>query len=168
MLQLEPPDTHYLNAASGWLELGNPAEAEAELNNLSAAALAHPDVLEMRWMLHAQRGRWEQCLHTAEKLMEVDPSRPTGWLNHAYALRRIPGGSVKEAREALLPAYQRFPSESIIPFNLACYSCQLGDMEAARMWLRRAIASGGSEAIKKMARADEDLQPLWSELDSME
>src|SRR6185436_7555694 len=30
-MNLEPPDTHYLRAACGWLELGNPAEAGEEI-----------------------------------------------------------------------------------------------------------------------------------------
>ena len=49
MQKLEPPDTHCFSAAIGWLELGNLAEAKAELAQISPAQQEHPDVLEARW-----------------------------------------------------------------------------------------------------------------------
>src|ERR1043166_9428290 len=55
MTRLEPPDTHHLSAAVGWLELGNPAEAGEEIARISPAALEHPDVLEVRWQICANR-----------------------------------------------------------------------------------------------------------------
>ena len=51
MQKLEPPDTYYLSAAVGWLELGNPGEARAELVQISSRQQEHPDVLEVRWAL---------------------------------------------------------------------------------------------------------------------
>ena len=49
MQKLEPPETHHVSAAIGWLGLGNVAEAKAELRQLYAAWQNHPDVLEIRW-----------------------------------------------------------------------------------------------------------------------
>ena len=57
MHNLEPPDTHYFMAAVGWMELGNLAEAKAELARVSVAQQEHPDVLELRWSLAAQEER---------------------------------------------------------------------------------------------------------------
>ena len=88
----------------------------------------------------------------------------SGWLHQAYALRRVPDGGVQRAWDALLPAAARFPKEAIIPFNLACYACQTGKLDAARDWLRRAVAISDKEAIKAMALGDSDLEPLWEEL----
>jgi Flp pilus assembly protein TadD len=161
---LLPPDIHYLRAASGWFDLGNISEAEAEMANLSDGARGHPDALEMRWLLDARKDDWTGALETAERIVQLAPERSSGWLHRAYALRRAPGGSVARAREALLEASDKFPSESVIPYNLACYACQLGNLDEARKWLRKARSSGGKEAIRQMAVEDKDLEPLWPEI----
>jgi hypothetical protein len=64
----------------------------------------------------------------------------------------------------LLPAAKKFPDESVIPYNLSCYACQLNQLDIARHWLERAVIAGKKEYIKKMALADDDLKPLWAEI----
>src|ERR1041385_5787113 len=114
------PDAHYWSAAIGWLELGNLAEARAELENIRPAARNHPNVLEVRWLICAEQQRWEEALEVARNLLTVAPKRSSGWLHQAYALRRVPQGSLQQAWDALLPAYEKFPKESTIAYNLAC------------------------------------------------
>src|SRR5262245_42334824 len=75
MKPLEPPDTHYLSAAIGWLELGNVAEAEADLNRVSAGHQCHPDVLEVRWIILAQGKRWDSALEIARALLDRKSTR---------------------------------------------------------------------------------------------
>jgi len=164
MHKLEPPDTHYLVAAIGWLELGNAAEAKAELAQLSPAQQEHPDVLEVRWSVAAEQKAWEEALQAAQALLRHAPKRSSGWLHQAYALRRVSGGSIQKAWAALLPAFEKFPRELTIPFNLACYACQMGQLDAAQDWLQRAVAIGGKEKVKAMALADADLEPLWDRI----
>ena len=164
MHKLEPPDTHCFLAAVGWLELGNLAEARAELTQVSAAQQEHPDVLELRWSIAAAEKRWEEALQVAQTLLRRAPKRSSGWLHQAYALRRVPNGSIQKAWEALLPAFDKFPKEPTIPFNLSCYACQLRQLEVARDWLKRAMAVGGKEKIRRMALRDPDLEPLWEEI----
>ena len=164
MQKLEPPDTHYFFAAIGWMELGNLAEARAELAHISPARQEHPDVLEARWSIAAGQACWEEALEVARALLRRAPERSSGWLNQAYALRRAPGGGVQRAWEALLPAFDKFPKEPTIPFNLSCYACQMRQPDKARDWLRRAVAIGGKEKVKQMALQDSDLEPLWDEI----
>ena len=164
MNKLEPPDTHCFLAAVGWIELGNLAEARAELAQVSAAQQAQPDVLELRWSIAAAENRWEEALQVAETLVRRAPRRSSGWLYQAYALRRVPNGSIQKAWEALLPAFDKFPKEPTVPFNLSCYACQLQQLDVARDWLHRAVAVGGKEKIKQMALEDADLEPLWAEI----
>ncbi len=164
MEPLQPPQSHYLSAAVGWLELGRPGEARAELEALPAEYQKHPDVLEARWLLEAGEQRWEQALAAARALIEAAPQRPSGWLHQAYALRRAPAGGLQAAWDALRPSAERFPKEPIIPFNLACYACQMGQLEIAREWLRRAFAIGDKDHLRRLALADADLEPLWEEL----
>jgi tetratricopeptide (TPR) repeat protein len=161
---LEPPETHYLSGALGWLGLGNVAEAKAELGRIAPARQNHPDVLEVRWQICAEEKRWEDGLQVARALIHAAPERVTGWLHQAYALRRTARGGLQQAWDVLLPAFDKFAEEPIVSYNLACYACQLGQLESARSWLRRAVAVGGKDAIRRMALADADLQPLWEEI----
>jgi Flp pilus assembly protein TadD len=164
MQKLEPPETHHVSAAMGWLGLGNVAEAKAELARLSDAWQNHPDVLEIRWEILASEEKWQEALQIARALVHGAPERSSGWLHQAYALRRIPDGSVKQAWKALLPAFDMFPKEPTICYNLSCYACQLNLLDAARVWLKRAVVIGGKDQIKRMARVDLDLEPLWAEI----
>ena len=164
MQKHEPPDTHYFFAAVGRLELGDLSEAKAELAQISPAQQEHPDVLEVRWLVSAQQKHWDEGLQIAQALLRRAPKRSSGWLHQAYALRRIADGGIQKAWEALLPAYDKFPKEPTIPFNLACYACQMRQLDTAREWLQRAIAIGGKEKIQRMALKDSDLEPLWDEI----
>jgi len=164
MQPLSPPDTHFLSAAAGWYELGNITEAKAELERISPALREHPDVLELRWLVHAQEKNWEQGLAVAEKLVEIAPERSSGWLHRAYALRRVQRGGLQTAWDALLPAFEKFPKEPTIPYNLSCYACRMGRLDEARGWLQRAVKIAGKEKIKFMALNDDDLEPLWEEI----
>ena len=151
-------------AAVGWLELGNPAEARAELAHIRPAQQEHPDVLEVHWLVSAEQRKWDEGLRVAQSLLRRAPERSSGWLHQAYAMRRVPEGGLQKAWEALLPAVHKFPKESTIPFNLSCYACQLQQLDAARDWLKRAVAVAGKKKIKAMALGDTDLQPLWDEI----
>lgn len=164
MKRLEVTDARTLQAAQGWLELGLPAEARAELDAISPAQRQHPAVLDTRWMICAALKNWDAAVTVAEDLITQSPEDANGWLHRAYALRRASDGGLAKAQEALLPAADKFPDESVIPYNLSCYACQLQQLEAARAWLQRALQVGKKAEIKTMALADEDLQPLWDEI----
>lgn len=147
-------------AAVGWLELGNRREAAAELRQIRPEFARHPDVLEVWYAIQAEEKDWPAALVTAQSLVECEPDRASGWLHQAYALRRVPKGGLQSAWEALLPAYHKFPDEPTIPYNLACYACQLGQLDEAWRWIERAAVAGGKKRIKQMAMADADLEPL--------
>lgn len=164
MLKLEPPDTFSLSAALGWLELGNAGEALSELKGISTGNQSHPAVLEVRWAVYAEMKRWDLALESANELVRVLPGKVGGWLHRAYALRRAPGGGLAQAWDALLPAAEKFPKQSLVAFNLACYACQLQRLDEARLWLQRAAKIGGKAEVRKMALADSDLEPLWPEI----
>ena len=167
MQPLEAPDNHVVSAAIGWLGLGNVEEARAELASISPSQRNHPDVLEVRWLICAEQSKWDEALQIARALMASAPERSSGWLHQAYALRRVPEGGVKQAWHALLPAFDKFPKEAVISYNLSCYACQMKQLEAARVWFKRASFLGGKEKFKRMALEDPDLEPLWEELRAM-
>jgi Flp pilus assembly protein TadD len=164
MRPLPPPDSHHLSAAHGWLGLGCPEDSRQELARIAPENQFHPDVLETRWMIATHERDWPAALTMADQEVELYPDDVSGWLHRAYAVRRIPDGGLLLARAALMPAAEQFPSEPIVAYNLACYDCQLGQLDDARAWLDRAIRIGDPDEIRKLALADEDLKPLWPEL----
>ena len=106
MHKLEPPDTHCFLGAVGWLELGNLAEARAELAQVSAAQQEHPDVLEVfRDLCSALDLKTDQPSALRRNLLvsgadlnpligeefefqgvqfaAVEECRPCRWMNHA-------------------------------------------------------------------------------------
>jgi tetratricopeptide (TPR) repeat protein len=162
MKQLEPPDSHHLSAAEGWLELGNAGEADIEIEKISPELRTHPHVLDIRWNIAATRKRWPDCIEAAEAMMQIAPDRLMGWIHRSYALHELK--RTREAFELLRPAADLFPKEWLTSYNLACYSCQLGKPEEALAWLAKAVVLGDAEHIREMALADPDLHPLKTDL----
>jgi tetratricopeptide (TPR) repeat protein len=158
---LSPPDLFYLQGAQGWLELGNPAEAEAELNRLRPDLLEVPAVLDVRWELLVALNRWEESLEVASKLMLVAPEVPSGWVHRSFALHELK--RTVEARDNLLRVVDKFPNDTIMRYNLACYECQLGRLDQARAWFQKACEVGVPEKLRAMAMDDPDLEPLRKE-----
>jgi tetratricopeptide (TPR) repeat protein len=161
METLEPPHSHFLSAAEGWLGLGDVAEARAELARIAEPLQEHPAVLDVRWAIFAQEKDWAGALKLARRLVKLFPGNPSGWLHQAYAMRRVPEGGLQAAWKFLLPAMEKFPEVAIIPYNLSCYACQLGQSDRAVELLSRALATGDRNEIKKIAMEDEDLKSLW-------
>lgn len=162
--RIEPPDLFHLEAVTGWLGLNCAADARLELAKISAANRNHPDTLETHWLICAPEKNWAEALTVAEQELQFAPAEASGWLHRAYALRRVKDGGLWPAWNALFPAAEKFPDEPVIPYNLACYACQLQKMDTAREWLQRAMNIGKKEAIRKMALADDDLQAMWNDI----
>ena len=57
---IPPPDSMHLSSATGWMQLGNTAEALADLEKISEANRAHFEVLHLEWHIHAQNKDWER------------------------------------------------------------------------------------------------------------
>jgi hypothetical protein len=157
-----PPDVFYVNAAVGWLELGNPKEALVELKAVSSGIALHPDVLEVRWQALARLESWEPTLPIAQSICQLAPDRPQGWLHQAVSLYRLK--RTEEAWQLLLPMADKFPKDWVIPYDLACYACQLGKVDEGRLWLKKAFRLGDSKDVRNIALADPDLEVLWPEL----
>lgn len=162
--EIEPPDIHFLRAAEGWMELGLPREAEAELSYLSAEAARHPQSLNTRWAVHAELGAWKLAYVAAEELIACAREDVAGWVHRAFSARRMEGGGLQAAWDALRPAAELFPDEPLVPYNLACYACQLGRLDAARHWIEVARLAAakrkGDAVLKQMALADSDLTSI--------
>jgi tetratricopeptide (TPR) repeat protein len=166
---LEPPDSTYLEAAEGWLDLGNHIEANEELERIEAKNRAHPNVLQVRWRIYAKAENWEAGLDIATALTKLAPDWRCGWPQLARTLRKL--NRTGEARDLLISVWQKFDRNTTFPFYLACYSCQLGLLPEARKWLDLAFSNADSEEERKQVRLraldTPDLEPLWKNIENI-
>lgn len=157
MKRLPLPDQRHLDAAEGWLGLGDHLSANEELEQITPVFRAHPEVLAIRWLVYSKAGKWELAVEVARILSEILPDNSWGFIQYAYSLHELK--RTKEAWGVLIPVVDKFP-DHIIRYNLACYACQLGNVEEALAWLVKAIALAGKKEIREMALNDPDLEPL--------
>jgi tetratricopeptide (TPR) repeat protein len=154
------PDLHHLRAAQGWLELGDWQSANDELENIAAPMRGHPDVLKLRFAVYSAAKHWDIALAVAESLVTILPDDPHSWINRSFVLHELE--RTREAQMLLLPALKKFRDEWHVPYNLACYACQLGQIDMARRLLKRAFFVGDAKSVKLAALADPAFAPLWT------
>jgi tetratricopeptide (TPR) repeat protein len=159
---LSPQDQWHIEAANAWLMLDDPIDAHEELERITPPMRCHPDVLAMRYAAYGMAGKWEAAFEIARTLVELVPDDASSWLKQAESLRKMPSGGAKATLDSLLPVADRFPENVPIAYSLARYSCQSGDLKAARRWLMRAMDKGGDN-IKCVALDDKELEPLWKD-----
>lgn len=159
MKPLRPPDTFHLQAAQGWLELGNHKEAHGELERITPQFLEHPDVLRVRCRIFSAAKKWEAVRELSASLAKLMPNDPLGWLEGSEALHQL--NQTPKAREVLLQIVNKFPADAIIHYNLARYETRLWNLQPAGDHLSQAFKI--SEDLKLKAWEDPDLRPLWKE-----
>ncbi len=162
MSELPLEDQRHLDAAQGWLGLGNHVEAHLELEQISPENQADLDVTATRCNLYAAARNWTLAARTAHEFAQAFPDSPFGWIQEAYALHELK--LTQDAWNLLLGAVERFPQEYVIRYNLACYACQLGNLDQARSWLKKAVDIAGPAQIREMALDDPDLEPMRKEI----
>lgn len=158
------PWRHQVDAAVGWLMLGSPSEALGELKAVPAEVRRRSEVLDLYWEAFSAQKQWDAAFGVAMEQVSLYPDRLGGWIHRSYAARRKAGGGIPEAFALLLPAVTRFPEESLIRYNLACYAAQLERLDEAWTWFCKALAVGDGAELRNMALADQDLRPLWPKI----
>ena len=154
-------DERFLDAAEGWLGLNDPVSANEELDQISPASGAHPDVLLVRLQVCWAAKQWEACVQIGGAVVKASPRIPDGWIGRSFALHELK--RTQEAYDLLLPAKDKFPKNCTIPYNLACYAAQLNRLEEAANWFKKAMRMD-EPAVKHMAIDDPDLKPLLDSL----
>ena len=150
----------HLRAAIGFIELGMPEDAVFEIENLPPEDKNRRDVLELRLEIYREAKAWSLMEVVARELWKRHPEEPDYWTNLAWAVRRL--DSLVVARDILLVAVERFPSDAMTHFNLGCYACQLGDIGQAKTRVGKAIELDAK--FKLLALDDADLEALWKRL----
>jgi len=148
---------HQLNAAQGFLELGDSDSAWEELESIPAEDRAHQAVLWTRLEIYRTKQKWDEMVEIAKHLLETSPDVPQHWINLAWGQRR--GVDLQTAEKTLKEAVGRFPNEALIHYNLACYSCVSGRIEEGKAQLETALRHEPN--LKATALEDEDLVGVW-------
>ncbi len=165
MSRLEPPDTHFLSAAEGWLMLGDFQSAGQELDHVSPAQQSHPLVLDLRWQVHLKAKRFPDCLEVAKDLIHLAPDQPMAWAKYAQSFYYL--GRYQEAYEASRGSLEQFPQAFALHYDFACYACLLGHLDEAKAHLTQACALRDRESVKAMALEDKDLVALRPEIERL-
>ena len=160
-MKLELSDQRHLDAAEGWLELGDVEEATEELEQITPPMRAHPFVLRVRWGIYAKANKHEMAAEVARGMTVILPENSWGYIHYAFSLHILK--RTKEAWGVLVPVADKF-QDYLIRYNLACYCCRLGNLKEAMQWLEKAIDLAGKKDIRMMALDDPDLEPLWCQI----
>jgi predicted Zn-dependent protease len=158
-------DKRHLDAAEGWLGLGDWQSANDELEEIAPEMRAHPDVIKISYEVYSKAKKWEMASEVARGMTLILPENSWGFIHYAFSLHEMK--RTKEAQAVLLPVADKFPDEHLISYNLACYCCQLGQLKEAMRWLRRAIDLAGKKDIRLTALNDPDLEPLWNDISAI-
>ena len=162
MRNFSKADESHLQAAVGWLELGNWKEANEELENIEPAQRAHPDVLKIRVKIYVAAGKWNYVATLAESLTTMLPDSSFGPLHHAHAYKELKRQD--EAKRILAEAVERFPGDWRVNYALACAYGRFGERALALRYLEAAIDQAGQIDIRLIALEDPDLQSVWTDI----
>ena len=128
-------------------------EANDQLENIDPFSRAAPEILAVRIAVYYGLKKWELMREIAKRLAEFQPNDSQWTISLAYATRRP--DSIQAAKEILLNADSKFPKEPDVKYNLACYYCQLGEIEYAKRYLKQCFEIDST--LRLQALDDEDL-----------
>ena len=149
-----------ITAADGYVDLKMGSHAERELSLVPAELHTSIEYRRVECRVLMLHDNWQEAHSVAAGICDETPDDPGGWVILAYTARRAL--SIEKARELLIEAMPRFSDDGIFPYNLGCYECQLGNLDAAREYLTTAFSI--SPEYHRLALQDEDLEVLWREL----
>jgi tetratricopeptide (TPR) repeat protein len=147
---------------------GNP-EADAVNAKFPLNHLWHFADLPLGTQIYGKEsiGSGEDVVHAiiGVAISELAPKKPHGWCRRATALHRL--GRTAEAREVLLQAVDAAGEHYAIFYEIARYSCLIGRVPEARIWLAKALDAAKDAAaagrLKMVALEEPDLAAVWTE-----
>lgn len=151
------PFQRTLLAAQGYFELKMYREAIRELNTLDPKEQLQEEVLETRLQILMKANRWRQAARVGETYCALFPNIASGFIHTAFCLHEL--GRTRAAKNVLLEGPAALVKEATYHYNLACYECVLGNLEAARAHLETSLSM--DQELKTCAREDPDLKPLF-------
>ena len=159
-MNMSPNDRKYLVAAEGYLELGLPLDANEELEKIDPEKRDESEVLIVRLEIYETLEKWELVKTVAKILINRHPDSIDWFVSLANATRRTE--SIEAARSILLTAVTGQPRVAIFHYYLACYDCQLGEIEVAKARLKHAFNL--DPQLRMKALDDADLATVWTSM----
>lgn len=147
--------------ALGFLELGMPEDAIAELDELSVSSSL---ALHLRVDALFRLRNWEEASAICLPMTEQEPGDPGWWIQAAYSQRRA--RTIESAETILRKALRHHPRHGLILYNLACYACVQDRPEEARELILQAIEIDPAQVLA-MAKKDPDLLAIRAWLDAL-
>ena len=160
MLKVSSDGLWHIQRGDGFLDLKMIDKARQELEQVGTFDRRCDSYMDAALRLAMADNRWSDAVQFARTLIERRPREPAFYIQLAYSIRRAE--SIEAARDILLDARKRFPKVAVIPFNLACYECQLGHPDEALALLEKAFKIDAS--FREQALEDDDLKPIWDKL----
>ena len=145
-----------LLAAQGYLELGMPVEALAELDALPEEDRDAESAMQLRLFIAMKNHNWDDSLRICERMRELHPQAVSGYIHGAFCLHER--GLTDAALKLLLSGPPALAEEATYFYNLACYSAVLGHLENALDYVRTSFEM--DDKFRDIAKLDPDLTPL--------
>ena len=92
MKKLSDQDKMFLDAAEGWLGLGDHLAANEELEQITPELRAHRKVLAVNLDIYWEAKNWEAVVHIASALATLKPDNAHGWIGRSFALHELANG----------------------------------------------------------------------------
>jgi Flp pilus assembly protein TadD len=160
LLKISSDALWHIQRGDGFLDLKMIDKARQELEQVGEFDRRCNSYIEAALRLAMADSRWSDAAQLARTLIERRPKEPAFHIQLAYSIRRAE--SIEAARDILRDARKHFPKVAVIPFNLACYECQLGHPDEAMALLEKAFKLDAS--FREQAFEDDDLKPIWAKL----
>ncbi len=147
-------------AIQGYIELGLPQEARAEMATLPPEAADRVDVVELEVLCCIAQRNWGTGLHHAMKLCAMAQGEPGGFVHAAYCLHEL--ARTDEALALLMAGPPSLRRKAVFYYNVGCYNASLGRMDQALLMLEQAFLM--KPELRLEARRDPDLAVLRGQL----
>jgi len=155
-------DIQHLDAAEGWLELGHWVDCFDELQRIDHLHRSDAAVMALRWNLYNKARQHVIAADLALGIQRRFPDEPAGYIWRSISLEKL--CRFQHAYDNLRPVAGKFPDTGIIPFFLATYACELGNVGEARAWLVLAFRAPDNKELKTKALDEERLQSFWRKI----
>jgi tetratricopeptide (TPR) repeat protein len=159
---------HKLRVAEGYLEIGLPRQALAELETLGESAQGDGRVGYMRGEALRELGRYEDAIGQLESAISILPDEIPPYLALAWCYKRT--DRLPLAIESIEKAIRIDPGQGILHYNLACYWSLAARPRLSLRHLERALEL--DDRFRELAHDEPDFialrdNPRFQELTSV-
>lgn len=161
-MPLSLQDIRHLEAAEGWLERGDYCNCFDELERIDNRDDVRVDAL--RWRLYNDSGQNAAAANWALAVQRRYPKELAGYIWRSVSLEKL--GFYQGAYENLKPVAFEFSETGVVPFLLAVFASELGNLREAEEWLAIAFEAPDARELNLRAREERALDLLWGRVRS--